>query len=251
MIQIERLTDARDFNAIVNHPDVYPDLAHVPGPIDLTAQVENERNYLLRGKHGGCLFVFVMPGLFEVHTAILPEGRGQWAVELAESVLRWMFINADAWNIATRVPDGHTAAKALTMRAGMRYEFTTTPGAPWHGKMTPMHTYALAVHEWVTRADGVVEFGEWLHERMAEEARRLGIKTKPHEHEDDAHYRYAGACYLMARAGQLVKGVSLYNRWAILARHRPVTMIGEPDAIRMDLGVMRFKDNDIEITPCA
>ena len=250
-MQIERSTDAVSFNAIVNHPEVYPDLAYVDGPIDVSAQLQNERNYLLRGEHGGCLFVYAMPGLFEVHTAILPGGRGTWALSFINTALSWMFINSDAWDIATRVPDGHIAAKAATIRSGARHEFTTTPGAMWRGKMTPMHTYSLRVQEWIGRASGLMETGEWLHRRMAEEARRLEIKVTPHEHEDDAHYRYVGACYLMTKAGQILKGASLYNRWALLARHKPILMIGEPDAVKMDIGILRLKGDDIEITPCA
>ena len=250
-MQIERSTDAVSFNAIVNHPEVYPDLADVPGPIDVSPQLQNEQNYLLRGEHGGCLFVRVMPALFEVHTAILPSGRGAWALSFINTALSWMFINTDAWDIATRVPDGHIAAKAATIRSGARHEFTTSPGALWRGKMTPMHTYSLRVQDWIGRADGLMETGEWLHRRMGEEAKRLGITTPPHEHDDDAHYRYVGACYLMTKAGQIIKGVSLYNRWAILARHRPIYMIGEVDAVRMDIGVLRLKGDDIEITPCA
>lgn len=248
-MQIIRSTDAAAFNAIINHPEVYPDLAYVDGPIDVTAQLQNEKNYLIRGQHGGCLFVHAMPGLFEVHTAILPSGRGAWALEFIYTALSWMFINSEAWDIATRVPDGHIAAKAATIRSGARHEFTTTPGAMWHGKMTPMNTYSLRVQEWVGRANGLMETGEWLHRRMGEEAKRLGIEVKPHGHDDDAHYRYVGVCYLMTKAGQILKGVSLYNRWALLARHTPIYMIGEPDVVRMDIGILRLKGEDIEISP--
>lgn len=250
MIPIWREKDARSFNSVVNDPDVYPDLSSKAGPIDLTVQLADDRNYCLCGTFGGCLFNYAMPGLYEVHTAVRADGRGEWARALADAVLWWMFINTDAWEIATRVPEGHTAAKALTLRAGMRHDFITTPGAIWRGKLTPMHTYTLHVSEWIRHAEGLVQHGEWLHKRMAEEALRLGVKTPPHDHADDAHYRYAGACAMMASVGQLTKGVSLYNRWAILARHRPVFMTGAPDAIRMDLGIMHFVGDDIEILPC-
>jgi hypothetical protein len=63
------------------------------------------------------------------------------------------------------------------------------------------------------------------------------------------HYRVVAACFLMAQSGFLPKGVSIYNRWAVLARHSLVYMMDEPNAIRMDLGIMKFVNGDIEVKP--
>ena len=249
MIIIEQTKDAGWLNGVVNHPEVYRDLAYADGPIDVTENVKSDRNVLLRGACGGMLFIASVPGQYEVHTAILPEGRGPWAGDFIKTCLSWMFVNTDAFDIATRVPEGHIAAKAATLRSGARFEFTTNPGSMWRGKMTPMHTYSLFIKDWLARADELDSLGVWVHERMKEEAHRLGISNPPHEHEDDMHYRVVAACFLMAQSGFLPKGVSIYNRWAVLARHSLVYMMDEPNAIRMDLGIMKFVNGDIEVKP--
>ena len=77
---IHRSFDPERANKLINHPAVRP---FVGGDgesyLDLTAIIEDRKNYLLLGPHGGFLATWSAPNTYEIHTFILPEGRGQAA----------------------------------------------------------------------------------------------------------------------------------------------------------------------------
>lgn len=245
---VARSFDAARFNQIINHPSIRPDIAEGHGIVDAAFQIENRENVFLLGEHGGVLFLRIMIGVYEAHTFVLPEGRGDWSAAMANDGVSWMFVNTGAYDLVTRVPRGHLAAKALALRVGGRFEFATLPGAMFRSQMTPMDTYSLRVQDWWPRAQGFADRGKWVHERMAAEAERLGVSEPAHGDQDMAHFQIVGVCFEMARAGQLIKGVTLYNRWAILARHPTISVVSkDPPSIKMDIGTMTLRNGDIEI----
>ena len=249
---IWREHDARRINAVLNHPVVRPWVADLgAGEIDLTPAVENGNNVLLMGEHGGCFCFCVRPGLYEVHTQVLPAGRGEWALEFVRAGATWMFTHTDAYEIMTRVSHGHFAAKALTLAAGMKYEFTRDEGPSFKGTHPPCDIYSLRMWDWVQNAGGLVESGQYLHERIQSEAKRLGITTELHG-DDENHNRYAGATLEMVLGGQVPKAVLFYNRWAFAARHPMIALVSEqPPVIRFDIGLMTIRDGEIEVVqPC-
>ena len=79
-VEIRREYTADKLNSVLNCPEVRPYVAEVPdGYLDLSRGVKNTNNVLLMGEFGGCFFIKVLPGVYEVHTQVLPEGRGEWA----------------------------------------------------------------------------------------------------------------------------------------------------------------------------
>lgn len=77
---IRRTFDATEVNAAANHPDVRPGMGvQSAGALDMTALVACRRNLFLFGAHGGWSFIWTAPGVFEIHTTVVPEGRGTWA----------------------------------------------------------------------------------------------------------------------------------------------------------------------------
>jgi hypothetical protein len=77
---LERSFDVERINAVVNHPEVRPFIGNgVDGDIDTSVLVDAHENWFLMGEHGGFLLGWSAPGAREVHTFILPEGRGKWA----------------------------------------------------------------------------------------------------------------------------------------------------------------------------
>jgi hypothetical protein len=65
------------------------------------------------------------------------------------------------------------------------------------------------------------------------------------------HNRYVGGCLEMALNGQVKKGVLLYNRWAVAARHTQVKFISDnPATIEFDVGFIRQKGNELEFLKC-
>jgi hypothetical protein len=247
-VEVWRATDAVAINGLLNHPAVRPWVADAAeGYLDVSAKVADQNNILLMGEHGAVFFIYIMPGTYECHTQIYPVGRGEWAQGLAIAVLDWMFTRSNAWEVTTRVPAGHLGALTLARSVGFQHEFTSMEPCLFRGKNVKASILRLSIHEWAAQSDYFFRLGESLHEQMAVEADRLGVTAQPHE-EDVYHNQVAGAAMELARHGLMVKGVMLYNRWCILARHRTISMVSvDPPVVRMDLGTMHIKETGIEI----
>jgi hypothetical protein len=248
---VERVFDAERINELVNDPAIRPDVANMDeGVLDLSPQIANRAHIMLMGDHGGVMFFNLLPGIYECHTVVKPEARGPWSLGLAKACLHWMFTRTDAYEVVTRVPRPHQAGKGLAISAGMRMEFSRPDMVDFHGEKVTADIYSLRIQDWVPKADVIEEMGFWVHKRLHEEAKRIGVTKEAHPN-DPNHNRYLGAAYEMACAGQPVKALAVYNRWAQIARHATVDLISlKPVIFKMDIGLMTIRDGDFEITPC-
>ena len=264
---IWRTTDTARINEIVNHPQVRPWVADLEeGEIDLAAQVANENTIVLLGEHGGFVLWRLLPGVYEVHTQILPNGRGDWALRFVQAGFRWMFTRTDAFEILTRVPAGHLAAKALAVASGFSFEFTADRRYRFRGKDVLVDVYSTQLQDWAARAPELEDTGRWLHSRFAEEGERIGltgewrgpakergVKWGPLHGDMPSHNRYVGLTYHMALGGNAARGVAMYNRWA-LASHRPVHLLSkllsvQPPVVWFDHTELRLSpDGDVELS---
>lgn len=253
---ITRATDAVFLNRVLNDPAVRPWVANdEDGVLDMTSLVAAPGNVTLVGEHGGVMFLRYQPGIYEAHTQVLPSGRGAWTREMTEACAHHMFTRTDAYEITTRVPAGHVAARAATEAQGLKFEFTRPGGCRFRNKTVDSHLFSMRLQDWAMRAPGLVDVGRRIHERMESEAVRLGIGTETHD-DDENHNRYVGAAAAMAFGGQVRKGVLFYNRWVSMARHiragklQYVEYVSSvPPVIRFDIGLMRFSDDDIKVIP--
>ena len=117
---IGRSFDAAFFNAVANHPDVRPFIGgKLNETLDVTPILADHGNYALAGQHGGFVYTWCAPGVYEVHTLILPIGRGKWALDAARMSLAMMAGNG-AETVWTRVREDMRAVRAFTIAAGMR-----------------------------------------------------------------------------------------------------------------------------------
>jgi hypothetical protein len=248
---IERASSADLFNSFLNDPYVRPDVATDElGTLDISTVMADPRNVVLQGEHGGFVFVQIVPGVYEVHTVTLKSGRGQWAVDVAHAASRYLFTQTDAFEITTRIPRKHLGARTLALNAGMMLDFSVPDGCRWRGIAQPIDIYSFRIQDWIKDADDCVDTGRWFHGRLLEEARRIGVTDNPHPN-DDVHNRYVGACMEMAFAGQVIKAVNFYNRWALCARHPAIQLLAlDPPTIKMDIGILRIVGNDIEVSQC-
>lgn len=115
-----RCFDPARVNYLVNHPSIRP---HIGGDgvsvMDLSEAVQNRDNVFLDGEHGGFAFIWTAPRTYEVHTFILPEGRGEWARDFADLARDWMGDNF-ADHLWTRVHPEAGNVRAFTLRSGFK-----------------------------------------------------------------------------------------------------------------------------------
>lgn len=244
---IERATDARFLNGVCNHPDVRPFL-HGNGPIDLSPAIANENNLALQGEHGGMIMVQVVKGVYELHTQILPDGRGPWALQMAQACMDWLFSKTNAIEIFTRVPEGNVAAMALTRACGAKLEETV-----WQdlgAGPVKVSIYGGRLQDWIRVAPGLIERGQLFHVKLKEKYAALGLDITTHA-EDPWHDRHVGAAVGMILGGQPIKGVLVFNRWAAMAIAPPMQVISF-DPLVFDITDCRIevRGNDFEVIPC-
>lgn len=248
LIELAQHLDAGAINKIMNHPTVRPWVASGTHEIDMQGQLDNKSNILLMGEHGGIIFLNVLPGVYEAHTQVLPEGRGEWMDSLGHSAMHWMFTKTDCYELITRVPRPHTRAKAAAIRSGGKYEFTRQDGCLFRDRITPVDIYTVRIQDWCVSGAFLEDIGRWFHTRLHEEADRLGIEEPPHA-DDTNHNTVVGAVYSMMSNGQLLKGLNIYNRWAIISRHPTITLTSvDPPTIKMDIGYLKMNNNNIELS---
>ena len=88
---LERSYDTEFINKVVNDPAVRPYVGSgVDGDIDTQILVDDPENWFLMGEHGGFLFSETAPGIREVHTFILPSGRGEWAADARAKAIEYL-----------------------------------------------------------------------------------------------------------------------------------------------------------------
>lgn len=212
---MRRTMDAAFLNEVANHPDVRPWLEGPPGPLDLTPLIEDSRNVVLLNEHGGFVYHFQEPGLYEVHSLLLPAGRSGSSLAAMQG-LRWMFTATDCVEVSTRVPEANTAALGLTRAMGFSKSFERPGNTFW----------TLTLERWRGRDPELPAHGVRFHE-MLEAAKAAAGSSLPTHDDDEAHDRAAGAALLMAEAGQVSKAVRLYNRWARFAGYQTIEMRNE------------------------
>src|ERR1700728_4510326 len=104
---------AERINEIVNHPTIYPSICGFnTRALDLTPTTSNNNHVCLVGEHGCVFFIKHQPGIYEFHTSVLPEGRGEWMIEGSRFAFNYMFTKTDAFELLTKCAYGNVAAKA-------------------------------------------------------------------------------------------------------------------------------------------
>lgn len=181
-MKISKATDSEFSNYVINHPHVRADVADAKaGVMDLTPLITSSNHIVLQGEHGIFVGAQIIEGCVEGHPAIMPEGRGKWAIEFGLEAQCWMFCRTPTVEILTRIPTIHKAAEALAVRCGFRPRWSR-PDCVWRGKHGPYRVWSRTLQEWLT--------GFEIDDVVAE----------------------------MWAAGLERKAAAWYNRWAALSR---------------------------------
>lgn len=105
---------------MVNHPAVRPFVgAPGAGALDISPLIEREENLFPFGEHGGFALVWTAPFTREVHTFILPEGRGAWAQDAAAEMIG-MAADSGTITLWTQISPEQPNVRLYAERAGMR-----------------------------------------------------------------------------------------------------------------------------------
>ncbi len=149
-------------------------------------------------------------------------------LELLQDGFAYLFLEADAVEVTTFVPDGNRAADRWAEVAGFRETFRREAFFPY-GPDTEFvggSFRALAYGDWVLRHKPNYAAGADFHELIHEVSDGLG--THP---EDPVHDAFVGATILGIKAGNVQKAVHLFNRWAGQAMYQPASVVSEHPVI--------------------
>lgn len=130
---LERSHDAARINAVVNHPEVRPHVgAPEIGELDLTELVARPEHWFLMGDHGGFMLSWSAPGVREVHTFVLPEGRGKWAEDARAAMLDYARDNGTQM-LWTKIAEGDRHVIRYARQGGMQFtgDVLETFGKPY------------------------------------------------------------------------------------------------------------------------
>jgi hypothetical protein len=245
---IERVFDAHLINRIANMPDVQRWVrGYQPVPLDLSEAAANPANVLLTGQHGCMLFTPKLPNIFECHTLIAPVGRGPWGKLFVQSCFQLIFTKTDCLEVVTRIPKGNLGARVMAKLCHFTPEFVQPKGWVVDFDPIPAEWFSLHIQNWMRTAPGLRERGEWFHDRLEAEFKRLGREEENHP-DDEVHDQYVGAGVELLLGGQLGKAAVFYNRWASMAGYAPIE-ITCPNPLLVDIGsaVLRFGDDSFDV----
>lgn len=148
---IERVFEVAFANAVVNHPAVNSWVrGPIRGPLDLSSTLTNPSNVMLSGEHGIAVFAHRAPGVYEWHAAVLPEGRGKWALAAARAALDRIFAETDAIAILAPIPDHNRGARYIVHSLGFGLKQVLPSAWPiGNGEFVPLRVYVLLRREWM------------------------------------------------------------------------------------------------------
>ena len=243
---VRRTADATALNVIANHPDVRP-LIGGDGPVDLAALVADPANIALVSDDGGFVCVHHGAGRYEVHSLFAPTRTRQSAVYAMRDALSYMFTSTPCVELITKVPLDNVAAKGLTQLAGFtqRFEGLST----WSSTAKKqMGFYSLGLDTWAIESKDARQMGTWFHTAL------IDVLTD-HQHaehpEDSVYDSIVGATIGMLQAGLLWKAIACYNRWALWAGHKTLTVENEcPIVVMFDHLRIEIMNSHVEVLSC-
>jgi hypothetical protein len=240
---IRRTFDPAFLNSVINHPEVRPWVGG-EGALDVTETINNPSNFALVTDGGGFILIQHEPGIYEVHSQFLPEGRRETRRAM-RSGFDYMFTRTDCQRVITQVPDNNPAAAALAKAAGFREMFRRddTPRGP-------SSFMGLTAEEWAQGNRSLEVDGEEFHRLLEEAKKKSGSELPVHPH-DPAHERAVGAAMRMIRAGNAEKGVEFYNRWARFAGYALIFAVSlQPVVIDVVDAVVGLGPEGMEVLLC-
>ena len=130
---LTRSHDAAQVNAVVNHPDVRPHVgAPDAGDLDVAELIARPEHWFLMGDYGGFMLGWSAPDVREVHTFILPEGRGKWAADARQAMIDYARDHGTQM-LWTKIAEGDRHVIRYARQGGMQFtgDVLETFGKPY------------------------------------------------------------------------------------------------------------------------
>lgn len=146
---IAQPANADFINAVVNDPSV-ADWVRGPitGALDLAPLLSDRRNHVLVGRYGFSVFRESFRHLYDWHAAVLPQGRGRWALGAARASLDWLFSRTNAVAVVASIPAPNRPARHVVAALGFTL-ITVMPSAwPMPNGRVPLMIYCLCRKQW-------------------------------------------------------------------------------------------------------
>lgn len=245
---IRRATSPDRINEIFNHPQIHPWVNGDNAALsDVTERLKHPNFIGLEGDHGCFLVQHLETGIYEFHTAVLPEYQGKWARQFFKAGLDWMFTHTNAVELLTKCPVNNPASRMACALTKFQYCWTTGPIYSSGGIKVACDIMSMTIQNWATSSDILLEKGQRFHMELEEQYAALGDKPALHE-ESMEHDRYVGAAVLMIENGFPLKAVSFYNRWALMSSYQPISVVSlDPLVIDIFESKLLVTDNHFEV----
>lgn len=214
--------------------------------VDYSPLVENAANFCFLtpcGK-GGYILENHGNGHYVSHTLATPSARGKPMYRLMQEGFHFLFVHADCQEISTFVADQNIAAIKWSHLAGFKPTFRREPHPMVLFEDQPANCqfFHQTIDDWVLRTKGLKQEGEHFHD-IIEAA--LGHENHP---EDPIHDRYVGATMMMCKAGNALKAIPFYNKWAKLAGYTPSTILTlQPLTINIGNAILQMVNGEIDV----
>lgn len=117
---LERSFNVEAVNALANASSVRPFIGgDGESFLDLTDVLAADMNIALLGQFGGFVMNWCAPACYEIHTMILPEGRGPWAFQAGHDCIAMMRDVFGAKLLWTRVSPDLPHVALFARKCGM------------------------------------------------------------------------------------------------------------------------------------
>lgn len=237
-------------NRVINDPSVRPWVGGGDVELDVTPWTSNPANVILVNEHGGFCGIKQEDGVYELHTNLLPEGRGAKAFHAAREAAHYLFTRTDAHEIVTKVPAFNRRADRFVRTFGYTERFRRSNAAIGPDGPCDVTYFAYTIDQWLATDDLLPLYGEWFHRRL-EEAKIAAGSTLPVHDDDPAHDRAAGAAIAMIHAGNAAKGVWFYNRWARFAGYATIELLSiNPVIVDVRDAIIEISHDNMEVIQC-
>lgn len=142
MMTITRTTDSELITRLI--------VGSGQGPVELGSLISDPRVHALVGEPplGTHICLQVIEGVYEFHSAVLAEGRGEWTMAFTHAAIHYMFTATDCIELITRLPQGAVPAISLARRFGFSPRWAGDEMV-YRNRIVPFAVWSLTMMEWI------------------------------------------------------------------------------------------------------